>query len=108
MKTILIATDFCENANQAADYADKFARQLRSNVKLIHAASLNADSSLQVIWPIEDHQTRINRNSELLESFPKSYIMNLLFHATVRGISLKLILAPHRGLTMISSGKLFR
>lgn len=67
MKTILIATDFSENANQAADYACKFAGQLGSNVQLIHAASLNADSSLQVIWPVEDHQTMIIRNNELLE-----------------------------------------
>jgi len=69
MKTILIATDFSENANQAADYACKFAGQLGSNVQLIHAASLNAESPLQVIWPIEDHQTMINRNDELLEKF---------------------------------------
>ncbi|MCX2477277.1 universal stress protein [Pedobacter sp. MC2016-05] len=69
MKTLLVATDFSENANQAADYACKFAGQLCSNVQLIHASSIDTDSPLQVIWPIEDQETMIARNDAQLETF---------------------------------------
>ena len=69
MKTILVATDFSENANQAADYACRFAGQLRSGVQLIHASSVNTDSPLEVIWPIEDQDRIVSRNEALLETF---------------------------------------
>ncbi|TCD04407.1 universal stress protein [Pedobacter frigidisoli] len=69
MKTLLIATDFSESASRAAAYACKFAAQVGANVELIHASSADADSPLQIIWPIEDEQTLISHNETLLEKF---------------------------------------
>jgi|GEM_PF-1138229 len=69
MKALLVATDFSESADQAADYACKFAGQLGTNVQLIHASSIDTDSPLQAIWPIEDQDTTISRNDALLETF---------------------------------------
>ncbi|GGE71131.1 nucleotide-binding universal stress UspA family protein [Pedobacter psychrotolerans] len=78
MKTILIATDFSAVSNQAADYACQFAAQLGADIKLIHALSVDADSPLQVIWPVEDEQTTIRRNDVLLNKVSEKLHTDLL------------------------------
>jgi nucleotide-binding universal stress UspA family protein len=67
MKTILIATDFSEHANHAAEYALKFANQLGSDIQLIHASVIETDSPLEVLWPKEEYHVLKLRNDSLLE-----------------------------------------
>lgn len=93
MKKILIATDFSVAADDAARYAIELARKLRTGTVLINAAAVITDSPLEILWPIKDYQTLIERtdirlndlSQALLESMP-----NLMENpATLPKISVK-------------------
>ena len=67
MKTIVLATDFTENATQAADYALALADQLNARLVIVHAYEQPADTiaeSISVPMRLERIRERLMRVSK--------------------------------------------
>src|SRR5476651_1186843 len=58
MKTILVPTDFSDNATHAAEYAYDLAKQLKAKMILCNAFIVPAEmpEAGMVIWPMDDYQ----------------------------------------------------
>ena len=58
MKTILVPTDFSDNATHAAEYAYDLAKQLKAKLILCNAFIVPAEipEAGMVIWPMDDYQ----------------------------------------------------
>lgn len=70
MNTLLIATDFSDNATHAAHYGYALAKQLSANVMLCNAFMVPAavPQAAMVVWPMEDYDTLIQSSADELKT----------------------------------------
>jgi nucleotide-binding universal stress UspA family protein len=73
MKTILIPTDFSENANHAAEYGYHLARQIKADVILCNAMIIPAEvpQAGVMIWPMEEYNVLMEDSRQELKHLKK-------------------------------------
>jgi nucleotide-binding universal stress UspA family protein len=71
MKTILLATDFSNNSNDAAHYGYDMARHISANILLCNAIIVPAEVPLSgmVIWQTEEYDMLLEDSSDELNRF---------------------------------------
>src|ERR1700748_287266 len=92
MKTLLIATDFSENAKHAADYGYKLAEQLRANLVLCNAFIVAAEvpEAGLVTWPVYEYDEFLKDSAtelEALRSPLKQENQDVLYKPTIQCIN---------------------
>lgn len=79
MKTILISTDFSENATHAAEYGYHLAKQIKANVILCNAFAIPVEmpEASMAVWPMYEYdeimQSRDHDVKKLKENLEKKY-----------------------------------
>jgi len=70
MKTLLISTDFSDNATNAAVYGYKLAKQIKADVTLCNSVIVPAEipQSGTIVWPLEEYDTLVNNSTDELKN----------------------------------------
>lgn len=73
MKTIMIATDFSDNATHAAHYSYALAQQLTADIVLCNAMSIQAEIPQAgfVVWPTNQYDTLMDDSGKDLDNLKK-------------------------------------